>query len=169
MGDLKIVVAGCVAAQESEALLRRVPEVDLVMGPHHANRLGDLLEQVDQGQQVVATDEIEILEDVTAPRRDSDITAWVNVIYGCNEKCTYCIVPFTRGQEQSRTPEAIKRCVGMLTRCACTSKSMILHHWCCPACESVWYPFVLPVYSYLLLHIPPPGRCLHLGRLGTGK
>lgn len=109
MGDLKIVVAGCVAAQESEALLRRVPEVDLVMGPHHANRLGDLLEQVDQGQQVVATDEIEILEDVTAPRRDSDITAWVNVIYGCNEKCTYCIVPFTRGQEQSRTPEAIKR------------------------------------------------------------
>ncbi len=46
MGDLKIIVAGCVAAQESEALLRRVPEVDLVMGPHHANRLGDLLEQV---------------------------------------------------------------------------------------------------------------------------
>lgn len=46
MGDMKIIVAGCVAAQESEALLRRVPEVDLVMGPHHANRLSDLLEQV---------------------------------------------------------------------------------------------------------------------------
>lgn len=109
MGDLKIVVAGCVAAQEGQALLRRVPEVDLVIGPHHANRLGDLLEQVEQGNQVVATDGIEILEDVTAPRRQSDITAWVNVIYGCNEKCTYCIVPFTRGVEQSRTPEAIRR------------------------------------------------------------
>ena len=109
MGDLKIVVAGCVAAQEGEALLRRVPELDLVMGPHHANRLGDLLAQVDQGNQVVATEHIDISEDITVARRDSDITAWVNVIYGCNEKCTYCIVPFTRGMEQSRKPQDIKR------------------------------------------------------------
>ncbi|KAI7842407.1 hypothetical protein COHA_004046 [Chlorella ohadii] len=109
MGDLKIVVAGCVAAQEGQTLLRRVPEVDLVMGPHHANRIGDLLEQVEQGNQVVATDHVDIQEDITAARRDSDITAWVNVIHGCNEKCTYCIVPFTRGAEQSRTPEAIRR------------------------------------------------------------
>ena len=63
-----------------------------------------------QGSQVVATEPIEIVEDVTTPRRDSDVTAWVNVIYGCNEKCTYCIVPATRGAEQSRTPEAIRRC-----------------------------------------------------------
>ena len=163
MGDLKIVVAGCVAAQEGAALLRRVPELDLVMGPHHANRIGDLLARVDQGQQVVATEHVDILEDITAPRRDSDVTAWVNIIYGCNEvrgglggwleggsaqsarpvrscnrrwrlvqvaagpwlpleharcacalppapqKCSYCIVPTTRGQEQSRTPEAIRR------------------------------------------------------------
>lgn len=109
MGDLKIVVAGCVAAQEGASLLRRVPEVDLVMGPHHANRLGELLERVDQGNQVVATEHIDISEDITAPRRDSDITAWVNVIYGCNEKCTYCIVPFTRGAEQSRKPADIRR------------------------------------------------------------
>ncbi|GAB4824102.1 hypothetical protein N2152v2_011148 [Parachlorella kessleri] len=109
MGDLKIVVAGCVAAQEGQELLRRVPEVDLVMGPHHANRLGELLDRVDQGSQVVATEHVDILEDITAPRRDSDITAWVNVIYGCNEKCSYCIVPLTRGQEQSRRPEHIRR------------------------------------------------------------
>jgi hypothetical protein len=43
------------------------------------------------------------------PRRDSDLTAWVNVIYGCNERCTYCVVPFTRGQEQSRRVEDIRR------------------------------------------------------------
>ena len=86
MGHLKIVVAGCVAAQEGEALLRRVPEVDLVMGPHHANRIGDLLAAVEQGNQVVAVDHADILEDVATPRRDSDITAWVNVIHGCNEK-----------------------------------------------------------------------------------
>ena len=106
--DLTLIVAGCVAQQEGEKLLRRVPEVDLVMGPQHANRLGDLLEQVLEGNQLVATDPIHIVEDITKPRRDSKITAWVNIIYGCNERCSYCVVPNVRGTEQSRTPEAIR-------------------------------------------------------------
>jgi len=106
--NLTLVVAGCVAQQEGESLLRRVPELDLVMGPQHANRLDVLLAQVEQGQQVVATDEHHILEDITTARRDSMVCAWVNVIYGCNERCTYCVVPSVRGREQSRLPEAIK-------------------------------------------------------------
>lgn len=106
--ELTLIVAGCVAQQEGEALLRRVPELDLVMGPQHANRLQDLLEQVFDGNQVVATDAVHIMEDITKPRRDSKVTAWVNVIYGCNERCTYCVVPNVRGVEQSRTPEAIR-------------------------------------------------------------
>jgi len=106
--DLTLVVAGCVAQQEGEALLRRVPELDLVMGPQHANRLQDLLEQVFDGNQLVATEPIHIVEDITKPRRDSSVSAWVNVIYGCNERCTYCVVPNVRGVEQSRTPEAIR-------------------------------------------------------------
>ena len=106
--DLTLIVAGCVAQQEGEKLLRRVPELDLVMGPQHANRLEDLLEEVFNGQQVVATEPIHIVEDITKPRRDSKVTAWVNIIYGCNERCTYCVVPNVRGTEQSRTPEAIK-------------------------------------------------------------
>ncbi|MEM8806984.1 MAG: tRNA (N6-isopentenyl adenosine(37)-C2)-methylthiotransferase MiaB [Cyanobacteria bacterium P01_G01_bin.38] len=106
--NVTLVVAGCVAQQAGESLLRRVPELDLVMGPQHANRLGDLLEQVFDGAQVVATEPIHIIEDITKPRRDSKITAWVNVIYGCNERCTYCVVPSVRGVEQSRTPEAIR-------------------------------------------------------------
>ncbi|KAK9857174.1 hypothetical protein WJX84_005515, partial [Apatococcus fuscideae] len=109
MGDLKLVLAGCVASQEGAALLRRIPELDLVMGPHHANRIHQLLEQVDQGTQVVATEEIPLQEDITVPRRDSDLTAWVNVIHGCNERCTYCVVPNTRGNEQSRLPTDIRR------------------------------------------------------------
>ena len=104
---LKIVVAGCVAQQEGEKLLRRVPEVDLVMGPQYVNQLADLLDRVEAGNQVAATETTHIPEDITQPRRDSDISAWVNVIYGCNERCTYCIVPSVRGLEQSRTPEAI--------------------------------------------------------------
>ncbi len=106
--DLTLVVAGCVAQQEGERLLSRIPELDLVMGPQHANRLGDLLEQVFSGSQVVATEPVHIMEDITKPRRDSEITAWVNVIYGCNERCTYCVVPNVRGLEQSRQPEAIR-------------------------------------------------------------
>ena len=113
---LKLIVAGCVAQQEGEALLRRVPEIDLVMGPQHANRLESLLNQVDNGQQVLATEELHIIEDLTAARRDSKICAWVNVIYGCNERCTYCVVPSVRGKEQSRTPQAIKEEVERLAR-----------------------------------------------------
>ncbi|WP_370455625.1 tRNA (N6-isopentenyl adenosine(37)-C2)-methylthiotransferase MiaB [Synechococcus sp. RSCCF101] len=106
--SLTLVVAGCVAQQEGAALLRRVPELDLVMGPQHANRLETLLQQVANGQQVVATDEHHILEDISTARRDSSVCAWVNVIYGCNERCTYCVVPAVRGREQSRLPAAIR-------------------------------------------------------------
>jgi len=105
---LTLVVAGCVAQQEGASLLRRVPELDLVMGPQHANRLDVLLSQVASGQQVVATDEHHILEDITTARRDSAVCGWVNVIYGCNERCTYCVVPSVRGREQSRLPQAIR-------------------------------------------------------------
>ncbi|NJL81087.1 MAG: tRNA (N6-isopentenyl adenosine(37)-C2)-methylthiotransferase MiaB, partial [Richelia sp. SM2_1_7] len=58
--DLTLVIAGCVAQQEGETLLRRVPELDLVMGPQHANRLQDLLDQVFDGSQVVATEPVQI-------------------------------------------------------------------------------------------------------------
>ena len=58
--------------------------------------------------QVMATEWTELVEDVTQPRRESKLTAWVNVIYGCNEKCSYCVVPYTRGAEQSRRPADIR-------------------------------------------------------------
>jgi len=114
--NLTLVVAGCVAQQEGEQLLRRVPELDLVMGPQYANRLDSLLEQVFAGNQIVATDPIYIYEDITKPRRESKISAWVNIIYGCNERCSYCVVPSTRGVEQSRTPESIKTEIEELAR-----------------------------------------------------
>jgi len=106
--DIKLVVAGCVAQQEGDKLLRRVPELDLVMGPQYANRLGELLEHVHLGNQIAATEPIHIMEDLSKPRRESPCVAWINVIYGCLERCTYCVVPNTRGLEQSRTREAIR-------------------------------------------------------------
>ena len=89
--------------------LRRVPEIDMVMGPQYANRLGDLLEGVFNGNQIVATAPTHIMEDPTQPQRASTTCAWVNVIYGCNERCSYCVVPTTRGSEQSRPREAIQK------------------------------------------------------------
>jgi hypothetical protein len=107
--NVTIVVAGCVAQQEGLQLLRRSPEIDLVMGPQYANRIGDLLMDVQMGNQVLATSATHIMEDTTKPRRSSTVVAWVNVIYGCNERCTFCIVPTTRGVEQSRPMESIVR------------------------------------------------------------
>ena len=106
--ELKLVIAGCLAQQEGASLLRKVPELDLVMGPQHVNNLENLLERVDSGNQVVATEDVYISEDITNARRESGICAWVNIIYGCNERCSYCVVPSVRGKEQSRLPSAIK-------------------------------------------------------------
>lgn len=105
--SIALVVSGCVAQQEGEALLKRVPEVDLVMGPQYVSRLGDLLEDVSRGHQVVATDPTLLSEDVSRPVRGHVLRAWVNVIHGCNEHCTYCVVPGVRGVEQSRSMESI--------------------------------------------------------------
>ncbi len=105
--DVSIVVAGCVAQQEGDRLIRRFPEIDVVMGPQYAGRMTDLLESAFDGNQVVATGPAHQTEDSTVAVRRSDLSAFVNVIYGCNERCTYCVVPTTRGVEQSRTKEAI--------------------------------------------------------------
>lgn len=117
-GDgVTIVVAGCVAQQEGEKLLARVPEVDIVMGPQYANRIGEVLQEFkDSMAQVVAVDPIHIQEDISKPKRSSKVTAWVNIIYGCLERCSYCVVPNTRGVEQSRSMEGIKKEVEELGR-----------------------------------------------------
>lgn len=119
-----IVVAGCVAQQEGRNISRRFPEVDVVMGPQYTNRLQELLSAAAEGQQVVAVDPSYQTEDpwLTSPSQQQILppgdssTALVNVIYGCNERCTYCVVPNTRGVEQSRALEAIVGEVQQLVR-----------------------------------------------------
>lgn len=109
--DVTLCVAGCVAQQEGEKILRRIPELDLVFGPQYANRLGDLLKDVEtNGCQVAATDPVHIQEDISKPKRESTVTAWVNVIYGCGENCSFCTVGnVVRTVEQSRTMDSIRK------------------------------------------------------------
>lgn len=106
-----LAVAGCVAQQEGERMLRRIPELDLVFGPQYVNRLGDLLEDIERNQcQVAATEPVHITEDISKPKRESTVTAWVSVMYGCGENCTFCTVGnVVRTVEQSRTMDAIRK------------------------------------------------------------
>lgn len=107
--QVTLVVAGCVAQQEGHALLTAVPEIDIVVGPQYANRLAEVLQQFETASaQIVATDPTHIHEDLSKPVRESRVTAWINIIYGCLERCTYCVVPNTRGLEQSREMQAVR-------------------------------------------------------------
>lgn len=106
--ELALIVTGCVAQQEGEQLLKRVPEVDVVLGPQYIPHLQNVLESVEWGHQIVATSPmIHQDRDFAKPIRGHDVRAFVNIIMGCNEHCSYCVVPGTRGMEQSRPIEVI--------------------------------------------------------------
>ena len=106
---LVIAVCGCVAQQEGEAIFRRAPYVDLVMGPRNISRLGALLEEARrEGRSIsLARDEDPIPLPTSAAARGAGPRAYVTVMEGCNKSCAYCIVPFTRGREVYRSAEEI--------------------------------------------------------------
>ncbi len=103
--DLLIAVAGCVAQETQKKIFSRAPYVDMVIGPQNINALNDLL--LLQGRRL-SVEENPGLADAEYPAvRDSRLRAWVAVMYGCNNFCSYCIVPYTRGREVSRPSDSI--------------------------------------------------------------
>jgi tRNA-2-methylthio-N6-dimethylallyladenosine synthase len=98
----RIIVAGCVAQQEGEKLLRRLPFVDLVMGPDAWPDLPDLLAELDKGRRLA---QVELKGQKEMPPREAaaQVVAQVAVMRGCNNFCSYCIVPYVRGREVSRS------------------------------------------------------------------
>ena len=104
-----IGVGGCVASQEGEGITARAPFVDLVFGPQTIHRLPDMLAQLrKQGRSVVdiSFPEIEKFDRLPAPRADG-VTAFVSIMEGCSKYCTFCVVPYTRGEEVSRPLEQV--------------------------------------------------------------
>ncbi len=102
--DLIIGVGGCVASQEGENIRRRAPCVDIVFGPQTLHRLPQMLDQVrKQGRPVldISFPEIEKFDALPKPRAEGP-TAFVSIMEGCSKYCSFCIVPFTRGEEISR-------------------------------------------------------------------
>ena len=109
--DLLICVGGCMTQEKgmAEAMKRNYPFIDLVYGTHNLYRLPEYLHRVLRDRapvvEVVETDG-EIVEGLPEARQ-SRFSAFVNIMYGCNNFCTYCIVPYVRGRERSREPEAV--------------------------------------------------------------
>ena len=105
--DLKIVFAGCVAQQAGEKLFKRAPYVDLVIGTQRLYELPNLVKRIEAGERVVSTEEKPYEESDIQINRVKSVNAWVPIMEGCNNFCSYCIVPYTRGRERSRKPELI--------------------------------------------------------------
>jgi tRNA-2-methylthio-N6-dimethylallyladenosine synthase len=107
--DLVIGVCGCVAQQEGDRLLQRVPHADLVFGPQNIPKLPTLLAQVQtRRHQLSDLADNPLWDEQLFPiRRDHPFQAWVTVMQGCDKFCTFCVVPYTRGREQSRPSAAI--------------------------------------------------------------
>ena len=114
--ELIIGICGCMPQQKEERqqILKKLPHVDLVFGTHNIHRLPELLDRAASGERVVEVwdeahyEEGEDFRDSLPVQRSDGLKAFVNIIYGCTNFCTYCIVPYTRGKEHSRTPEKIK-------------------------------------------------------------
>ena len=104
-------VCGCMAQEEVvvNKILEKFPQVDLIFGTHNIHRLPELLKEAMMSKEIVVevwSKEGDIVENVPAAR-ENKLKAWVNIMYGCDKFCTYCIVPYTRGKQRSRLPEDI--------------------------------------------------------------
>ena len=107
--DVIIGVGGCVASQEGEAITARAPFVDLVFGPQTLHRLPAMLDQLGSGPVVdVSFPEIEKFDRLPMPQQDGP-AAYVSVMEGCSKYCSFCVVPYTRGEEVSRPVASVMR------------------------------------------------------------
>lgn len=104
-----IGVTGCMANAKKDSLFQKLPHIDFVLGTNNIHELNQVLDDVlATGKQSVRTDDQFQFElDYLSAKRDDKVKAYVSIIRGCDKYCTYCVVPYTRGQEVSRSPESI--------------------------------------------------------------
>lgn len=103
--EVIVAVGGCVASQEGEAIIRRAPYVDIVFGPQTLHRLPQLIikkRATSQSQVDISFPEIEKFDNLPQPKMNA-VSAYVSIMEGCSKYCSYCVVPYTRGEEVSRT------------------------------------------------------------------
>ena len=109
--DLIVAVAGCLMQKpnEVEEIRNRHKYIDIIIGTHNLNELPNLIEEANskKTQNIEVYSNSDVVFENVKYNRDSKISAWINIIYGCDKFCTYCIVPFTRGRERSRKMEEV--------------------------------------------------------------
>lgn len=107
--NIKIGFCGCVAQQKAEQIFKRANYVDFVLGTHNIYKLPEIIKEVEKGKKVCECEETNKVADTKnyGIQRVKSTNAWINITEGCNNFCTYCIVPYTRGRERSRLPEVI--------------------------------------------------------------
>lgn len=107
--SMQIAVGGCLAQKDQGEIVRRAPWVDVVFGTHNIGSLPVLLQRarVEQESQVELREALEVFPSTLPARRDSAHSAWVSISVGCNNTCTFCIVPSLRGKERDRRPGEI--------------------------------------------------------------
>lgn len=103
---VKIGICGCVAQLEGENLLKKFPYLDLVFGTRNIYELPELLKEIEE-KRVCCLDDEPICENDYKIIRQKSVNAWLPIMEGCNNFCSYCVVPYTRGRERSRTIEAV--------------------------------------------------------------
>ncbi len=104
--NIKIVVAGCSAQLQGEKLLNKAPYIDYVLGPDNIHLIEKIVEQDLSNK--IHIEENPLIAKIKFPiLRKDPIKAWINIIYGCNNFCSYCVVPYTRGRERSRSSKDI--------------------------------------------------------------
>lgn len=109
--NLIIGVGGCVPQHEKENLLQRIPHLDIVFGTQTFHRLPELIQDFQEQQRPIVSivRQIDEYPEEVPVVREGKHHAWITVQHGCSAFCTFCIVPYTRGQQISRTPEAIRQ------------------------------------------------------------
>lgn len=127
--DVIFAVCGCMSQEESvvDKILTKYHFVDIVFGTHNIYRLPELLKHAIYDKEKVIevwSQEGEIIEELPK-QRDHDYKAWVNIIYGCDKFCTYCIVPYTRGKERSRRKEDILKEIKELKDSGCQEITLL--------------------------------------------
>lgn len=108
--NIKIGICGCVAQQKANKVFSRAPYVDFVLGTHKIYSLPEVVKRINNGERVCECEETNQPtknEEGYPINRVKSTNAWINITEGCNNFCTYCIVPYTRGRERSRLPETI--------------------------------------------------------------
>ncbi|MFN2539335.1 MAG: tRNA (N6-isopentenyl adenosine(37)-C2)-methylthiotransferase MiaB [Mycobacteriales bacterium] len=113
---MQIAVGGCLAQKDQGLIVEKAPYVDVVFGTHNVGSLPVLLERarIEKEAQVELLESLEVFPSTLPARRESTYAAWVSISVGCDNTCTFCIVPALRGKEQDRRPEDILREVEVL-------------------------------------------------------